>query len=926
MKLKILFVLLFVSTGFSQTSSLNTIPCTDNVATTVVTNDGSLSNWVSNVNTNTFYSTAISSTPSFLFDVYIQMYQSEKWTEEIFTIDWYQAFLNATPGGGIYELVIGLENDGGGTPANNEFWFYREPSTDEWVFVGQGASDDVLTKKTTDHAPSANTWYHYQLIIDATQSPWDVDLFVDGTKLTWAAWSAGTLAAAAFNDTLWVGSKTVHEPDAYFHDIRFYVPDTTNYYVDIDNGNNDYTGHSIYTPLLDFDSLNTVGITLEPGDSVLQRTGTTIRQQLTVPASGSAGLPITFTCYDSATGLTGSDAVGDLSIIDGRDVITGLTPSDVFVSAWNRTQGSAANGSDDRQRRMLINGLSDGGDSLKIALKVGDANTTIDGTGIGLREGTGNTGDDYQTGSAVRITWAGEDTVAIASGAIDTSDAILFTTEVDSSYLIHMFWDDQYSYAFANPGAPDTTWTSNGGGQSDESLTESISYGISPGYTFCITDVFVNQLNVYMKTLATEPDVVTFNDTIGYEESSVANLNTDKEWAYSGGNLYIYATDTTTIEAGQRDGCITINDKDYIVIDGLHLKGASKGGVYIHSSSENITVRNCDASLNNSGVRLGWNAGHTHTIDSNNFYNNRFGLWLWGHTQSGSGTEVTISNNNVYENYSQGLYIYGNWSIIENNTIYDNGDSRNLSIGILIFDDGDTTKGQYNIVRYNKVSNTVSLLHEGTGIECDQYTNNNQVYYNYCFNNDGPGLSNINSFSNAFYNNTLYGNNQYSGAGSPTLAEIFVLGNNFDLSDSLIFINNICFPTVAAAYAIYIDDDSYDDSLTFSNNLYNKSAAGDWWFWNATGGTDISVWNDSTNAPSGTDLYGDPLFTDAANADFNLQSGSPAIDKAIDWGQTGDFDNNSKFGSAWDIGAFESQVRLRYENRFSLWPEWPIFP
>ena len=52
-------------------------------------------------------------------------------------------------------------------------------------------------------------------------------------------------------------------------------------------------------------------------------------------------------------------------------------------------------------------------------------------------------------------------------------------------------------------------------------------------------------------------------------------------------------------------------------------------------------------------------------------------------------------------------------------------------------------------------------------------------------------------------------------------------------------------------------------------------------------------------------VQADPLFTDAANANFTLSGGSPAIDAGIDWGQTEDFNGDTRSGINWDMGAFE---------------------
>jgi hypothetical protein len=67
-------------------------------------------------------------------------------------------------------------------------------------------------------------------------------------------------------------------------------------------------------------------------------------------------------------------------------------------------------------------------------------------------------------------------------------------------------------------------------------------------------------------------------------------------------------------------------------------------------------------------------------------------------------------------------------------------------------------------------------------------------------------------------------------------------------------------------------------------------------------------------SPSSHDLWNvNPMFVNAAANDVHLRLDSPCIDAATNTGITEDFDGNSRpRGAGWDIGAYESPIRLIY--------------
>lgn len=84
--------------------------------------------------------------------------------------------------------------------------------------------------------------------------------------------------------------------------------------------------------------------------------------------------------------------------------------------------------------------------------------------------------------------------------------------------------------------------------------------------------------------------------------------------------------------------------------------------------------------------------------------------------------------------------------------------------------------------------------------------------------------------------------------------------------------------------------------------------------YNCLHGNGSNYFNNSTPGAGGVaaganDVLADPLFVDAANDNFTLQTGSPCLNEGVDLGFTRDYAGNPvPYGAAPDIGAFERQA------------------
>jgi len=97
----------------------------------------------------------------------------------------------------------------------------------------------------------------------------------------------------------------------------------------------------------------------------------------------------------------------------------------------------------------------------------------------------------------------------------------------------------------------------------------------------------------------------------------------------------------------------------------------------------------------------------------------------------------------VYRNGMHGMEINGNRYIIEHNIVWENGIGLSGTSGIHIFaKDKQQGTGQFNIIRYNTISGQKETDgQDGNGIQLDEWCDNNQIYFNVTFANDGAASS-----------------------------------------------------------------------------------------------------------------------------------------------------------------------------------------
>ena len=437
--------------------------------------------------------------------------------------------------------------------------------------------------------------------------------------------------------------------------------------------------------------------------------------------------------------------------------------------------------------------------------------------------------------------------------------------------------------------------------------------------------------------------------TVYLESGTYAPFNVNVSGSSSGGYITFtnYPGETATIDgtgwtASYDQGLIEIQNENYITISGLNIQNGSSTsntsspvGVMVVGSGSHIQI------LNNLIHNI------TNTASSNG---NAHGILVRGNSSTADIDNVTISGNQVYSletGWSESVTLAGdvNTFTVSNNTIHDNNNigldlqggygtsplvdqARNGEVsGNLVYNcstlhnsyySADSCAGLYVdggtaiVMERNTVHNCdygVDASSETTGKVSSYVTVRSNLIYSNAAN--GIIIGGYNSGSTGgtqnctFVNNTLYGddtNDWWCG-------EIGVRWR----STGNVFENNILY---ALSQNVFVKDTADDSSSigTFDYNDYYSTggASNSNWQWsNETSWlVSFSTWQSYTGQDAHS-VYSNPLFVSLTTPNFNLSTGSPALDSgnyglgSSDYGAL-DFAGNARtIGSTIDMGAYE---------------------
>ena len=399
-------------------------------------------------------------------------------------------------------------------------------------------------------------------------------------------------------------------------------------------------------------------------------------------------------------------------------------------------------------------------------------------------------------------------------------------------------------------------------------------------------------------TITKAANTLVAGDTVyvkaGTYEEIVRPVNSGTEGNYI--TYSAYADDTVIIDLVNLrttfwDAGFVITGKSYLAVSGFQVKNSTGGfGLLAQESSHHINF------LDN------------YTYNS---YNSGIASWEGCHDILIEGNEVELACNDGYQECISADRCY-NVQVL-NNHIHHSGPGKHGGEGIDIKNGSHDCLVRGNYVHHinrlgiyvesweNYLYNVTvdqNIVHNcwnhGIALACEKASpmENITVTNNLCYTNGYAGITvgNWNGgrpkpFNNIkIINNTCYDNGQ--PWGQVPGSGYGIINMNGASCTNLVIRNNILSQNLKAQ--LMSDPDC--PAVIEYNVIDGLQTPADWLAW----GTNY--------------ILADPLFVDPANADFHLQSGSPAIDAGVSTlAPDHDLDGNARpVNGVWDIGCYES--------------------
>ncbi len=535
--------------------------------------------------------------------------------------------------------------------------------------------------------------------------------------------------------------------------------------------------------------------------------------------------------------------------------------------------------------------------------------------------------------SQINLTWtASTDNVGVTGYRIYRGGTQIGTSAVNNYSNTGLSPSTSYSYTVAAYDA-----AGNVSGQSSSASATTLAAPTATTYYISTTgnDSNSGTLASPWKTIQKAANMMVAGDTVYIRAGTYKEQVVPARSGISGNYITYknYNSEAVTINAAGHDSGIYINGRAYIQIIGLKIVGdranavGTYAGIWVVDNSNNIILDGIEATKNRFGIYLQgmtnplsyvtvkncllhdnaihglWVAELAYDITigpSNKIYNNQgeeegaFGIECgteYGGLFANGPRRVKIFDNEVYGNHMQGIrtwnaayvwihdnIIHDNGAtgiqledgtanvVIENNTSYHNADIYEYETGAWVHSTKNTLV-RNNILRNNKMGLLIAASDR-------VIAHNNTISYN---NRGVPNLYNAmglqvtdNSSNVAVTHNILYKN----GASSSSFGG-FVLCPYSGGVSGVLFKNNIISETTGP-YDMWMNCNA--NFVSNYNDVYNTRALNIGWL----GSTYNWFGYKSASGKDANSISANPLFVDAANGNFNLQSVSPSVN-------TGDF-------------------------------------
>ena len=385
------------------------------------------------------------------------------------------------------------------------------------------------------------------------------------------------------------------------------------------------------------------------------------------------------------------------------------------------------------------------------------------------------------------------------------------------------------------------------------------------------------------RTVQKAADTMISGDTV-YIRAGTYNQRVTLEHRGNSSGLYItfaaypgeqVILDGTGIDIPHGGGLFHVWATDYVRVSGLRVQNSMAAGIYAAYSDHIIVDSNRTYNTVSSGIGI-W--GSNAVIVDGNDIELACNPGMEENLTIADSYDVDVRNNHVHDGPKgldparaggEGINVKdGSHDVrVYDNVVHDL--EKKLGFGL----DGWNTE-TYDVEFYRNVAYDCGMgfliESEGTGLARDIYIYNNVAYNNTHFGFYIPSYVLDGPKANFYFiNNTAYGNDVGLRVNSTNVTNI-------------VFRNNVSSQNTTAQIQILA---GAQEDCVIDHNLYYGAGS-----------------------PMGSDyVIGDPLFVNAAEGDFHLQGGSPAIDAGSPTGAPDtDFDGNPRpRGTGYDIGAPE---------------------